>query len=90
MVDVYILYSITVDRYYVGLSSDFEKALNRHNSGKNKHTKSGTPWNPVYREQFPDIQSAKKREEEIKSSAGREILKSFISSERNKIWSVGI
>lgn len=85
MYDVYILYSITVDRYYVGMSSDFDNALNRHNSGKNKHTKTGAPWNPVYREQFSDVKPAIEREKEIKRSAGREVLVSVIHSDRNII-----
>lgn len=83
--DVYILYSVTVDRYFVGLTSDFDRAIERHNNGKNKHTKTGIPWNPVYRESFSEMATAQEREREIKQSGGREELSAIIQSGRNKI-----
>ncbi|MGM0459770.1 MAG: GIY-YIG nuclease family protein [Bacteroidota bacterium] len=82
---VFILYSPLVDRYYVGRTSDLEKTLRRHNTGKNKHTKSGLPWNLVYRERFIDTKMAKERERLIKSSANREQLIASIRSDRNEL-----
>jgi putative endonuclease len=64
---VYILYSVTVDRYYVGQSSDIVDRLIRHNQGRNKYTKSGIPWKLVYRESFASRAEAEKRENGKKS-----------------------
>ncbi|WP_410266623.1 GIY-YIG nuclease family protein [Cyclobacterium sp.] len=33
---VYILYSASLDRFYVGQTQDLETRLQRHNSGRNK------------------------------------------------------
>lgn len=82
---VYILYSPLVDRYFVGKTSNLEKSLARHNSGKNKHTKTGLPWNLIYKESFDSAEAARKKEILIKSSANREQLVEFIKSESNEL-----
>lgn len=75
---VYILYSPLVERYFVGRTSNLEKSLARHNSGRNKYTKSGIPWNLVFREGFDDLEKARKRERQIKASRDREELIGFM------------
>lgn len=75
---VYILYSPVVDRYFVGKTSDPDKTLERHNTGKNKHTKSGIPWKMIYKESFEDQEEARKKEHLIKSSKNRKELTGFI------------
>lgn len=75
---VYILYSPLVDRYYVGRTSNFDKTIERHNTGKNPHTKTGLPWNTVFKESFDSADEAREREVQIKSSQSREELKRFI------------
>lgn len=85
MQHVYILYSPLVDRYFVGKTSNLEKSLIRHNTGKNKHTKTGLPWNLMYRESFETSDDARKREVQIKSSANREQLVGFIRSSTNEL-----
>ncbi len=44
---VYILYSVSKDRYYIGSSADTEKRLLRHNAGVTPSTKAGRPWKVV-------------------------------------------
>ena len=44
---VYILYSNSIKQYYAGSSGDFDDRLIRHNAGRSKSTKKGTPWNVV-------------------------------------------
>lgn len=85
MQHVYILYSPLVDRYFVGKTTNLEKSLNRHNTGKNKHTKTGLPWNLMYRESFETSDVAREREVQIKSSANREQLVGFIRSRYNEL-----
>ena len=82
---VYILYSPLVDRYFVGKTSNLEKSLARHNSGKNKHTKTGLPWNLMFKESFDSPEEAREKEILIKSSANREQLVEFIKSESNEL-----
>ena len=82
---VYILYSLSVDRYYVGQSANLENQLKRHNQGKSKHTKSGIPWTLKYKESFVNRSEAMTREKEIKGSESRVQLVSTIHSSRNEL-----
>ena len=41
---VYILWSESIQRYYVGHTRDIEQRLMRHNRGDNSYTKKGMPW----------------------------------------------
>jgi putative endonuclease len=84
-VHVYILYSAVVDRYYVGQTSDLQDRLRRHNQGRSKYTKSGIPWNLVYKEGFETRSQAVQREQELKRSKSREHLVRAIRSERNDL-----
>lgn len=64
---VYILQSIKFRRYYIGVTSDFEKRLEKHNSGGNRSTKAYRPWELILKEGFKDKNYAWQREKEIKS-----------------------
>ena len=44
---VYIIYSPTFDRFYIGQTQDFENRLERHNSGTETATKAYRPWELV-------------------------------------------
>lgn len=41
---VYILYSSSLGKYYVGSTENVENRLQQHNSGKGNFTKKGVPW----------------------------------------------
>jgi putative endonuclease len=71
---VYILYSPSLDRYYVGQTKDIEERLERHNAGRNKSTKGGIPWEMVHFEKFPDRPSAVRQEKLIKNLGSRRYL----------------
>ena len=71
MVNVYIVYSVDFDRYYVGLSSNVILRLKVHNSGVVKSTKAFCPWKIVHTELFETRIEARKREIYLKSAAGR-------------------
>jgi len=43
---VYIIYSESWDKYYIGQTDDFESRLARHNSGGVKSTSYYRPWIP--------------------------------------------
>jgi putative endonuclease len=44
----YILYSPKLNKYYVGSTTDIKRRLEEHNRGKEKFTRTGIPWTPVY------------------------------------------
>jgi len=68
----------------VGRTSNLEKSVARHNSGKNKHTKTGLPWNLMFKESFNSPDEAREKEVQIKSSANREQLIAFIRGDDNE------
>ena len=41
---VYILWSQTIKKYYVGSTNDVNKRLEEHNAGNGKFTSRGRPW----------------------------------------------
>ncbi len=63
---LYILWSESRKRFYVGHSADLDDRLLRHNSGRSKSTKGGLPWILVYSEEFETKQLAVTRGLEIK------------------------
>ena len=67
MFSVYILYSRSRKQFYVGVTSDLEERLRRHNVGRSKATKPGIPWELVFVERFVTRGQAVVREREIKA-----------------------
>lgn len=83
---VYILKSIEHNRFYTGHTSDLDKRLREHNSGKTKSTKAFVPWKIVYTESFNTKSEAFRREMEIKSYKSGIKFHELINSER---WQSG-
>ena len=75
---VYILQSLKDHRYYVGETSDVEARLLFHNSGKQRSTRNRIPFRLVLVEEYPDRETALKREKQIKSWKGGEAFKRLI------------
>jgi len=75
---VYILYSPSRDRYYVGHTHDLPQRIDQHNAGRTTSTKSGRPWSIVYSEKLPDKSAAAKRELEIKNMKSRIYIERLI------------
>ena len=63
---VYILQSLKDGSYYVGSTNSLHDRVERHNQGRSKYTKTKSPWELVYHEEFADRSSAAKREYEVK------------------------
>lgn len=49
---IYVLYSESLARYYVGSTENIDKRLFAHNTGKAKFTSRGKPWRLVYQVSF--------------------------------------
>ena len=75
---VYILYSTSRDRYYIGSATDIEERLNRHNAGATPSTKSGRPWKVVYTEEYSTKSETLKRESQIKRQKSRMYIEALI------------
>src|SRR5690606_17756278 len=71
---VYILFSPSSKRFYCGQTEDFDRRLIRHNSGRNKSTKSGIPWEVVHLIECPDRSTAVNLELKIKKRGIKRFL----------------
>ena len=80
---VYILYSDSRGKYYIGSCEDIEKRLLRHNQGATKSTKSGRPWRVVYHEFYENKTEALKRELYIKKMTSRIYIENLIAQTKN-------
>ena len=77
---VYILYSVSADKYYTGCCDDLSIRIKQHNSGRNISTKNGLPWIIKYTELFETRAEALQRENEIKKKKSRKYIDWLISS----------
>jgi putative endonuclease len=74
---VYALSSLKRKYIYFGLTKNVEKMTTQHNSGKEKTTKSYSPFQLIYTEKCSDRKSARAREKYLKSGCGKEFLKNL-------------
>ena len=78
---IYILYSESSDKYYVGHTGDIlEERIRKHNSNHTGFTGRSNDWKLVYKELSPNKAAALKREMEIKSWKSRKRIESLINS----------
>ncbi|MFO7575560.1 MAG: GIY-YIG nuclease family protein [Bacteroidales bacterium] len=78
MFAVYIIYSVKLDKYYIGYSSDVHDRLSKHNRMSKGFTSKGIPWVLVHTELFDDKKSAMIRERQLKRWKNRERIESLI------------
>jgi putative endonuclease len=72
MYSVYILFSSSLNRYYVGQTQGMELRLAKHNSKQVTSTKNGVPWKIVYKAEVSSRSLAMNLEKKIKKrGAGR-------------------
>ncbi|HTL80482.1 MAG TPA: GIY-YIG nuclease family protein [Bacteroidia bacterium] len=70
---VYILYSESSNRTYVGQTSDLEKRLVYHNEiSIGSFTSKFRPWKLIHSEKFDSRSEAMRREKWFKSGVGRD------------------
>ena len=80
MYTVYIIFSLKIDRYYIGYSENVSERLVQHNSGISDYTSKASDWELKYCEGFDTRQEAMKREKEIKDKKSRKYIEWLISS----------
>ena len=78
---LYILYSATLDKFYIGATSDILKErIRRHLSDHKGFTAAAKDWRLVYSEQFNDFREAHKRETQIKSWKSKAMISKLIAT----------
>ena len=76
---MYILFSKSRDRYYIGHTNNIERRLAEHNSGQTKSTKHGIPWELVFTKEFDSNVEANKVELYLKRMKSRKFIEKFIA-----------
>ena len=71
---VYILWSESLQRFYVGSTNDLNDRLFRHNSKEGKFTGKGVPWNLIRSFDCKDRSEAVRLENKIKKRGIRRFL----------------
>jgi putative endonuclease len=81
MFTVYILYSQSSKKTYVGFTSNLEERFKSHNELSIKGwTIKYRPWEIIYKEEFHSKELAMAREKELKSGKGSDFIKSLVKS----------
>lgn len=71
---VYILYSNTKEKFYIGQTNDINNRLKGHNNGQSLSTKSGIPWKVIYTIQLNSRSEAITLETKIKKRGAKRYL----------------
>jgi putative endonuclease len=71
---VYIIWSDSTGKYYIGQTSGLKNRLHRHNSGWEKSTKSGFPWKLVWSVEKPSRSEAMKLERKLKNLSTKRLM----------------
>ena len=79
---VYILYSRSIDRYYVGQTYDLQKRLEKHSLKTTQFTKRADDWVLVYQEVYDTRKEAINREREIKGQRSRRYIAQLVESRK--------
>ncbi|SHO73961.1 GIY-YIG nuclease family protein [Flavobacterium cucumis] len=75
---VYILQSLTKDKYYIGYTADLKARIIRHNQKNKGFTGSTNDWVLVYQEDYDTQSEAIQREKQIKSWKSKIKIKELI------------
>jgi putative endonuclease len=75
---VYVIYSETSHKTYIGQTDNLKKRINQHNDPQNRFSlftkRNKGPWVLVYSEEFVSRKAAMSREHYFKSGSGRRFL----------------
>ena len=77
---IYILYSPSLNQYYVGHTQNVEDRIYRHKNSGSKSTKKTNDWLLKYTEEFESREQAARRELEIKNKKSRKYIDWLVSS----------
>jgi len=84
MFNVYVLYSPSYNKIYIGFTSDLENRLRSHNMFASKGwTIKFRPWEILFTENFETKTEAMKREKQLKSAKGRNYIWQVVKNRLN-------
>ena len=75
---VYIIYSKTLDRYYVGYTENIAARLIQHNTGFSTYTAKANDWVLKYSELYETRKECLDRERKIKATKSRKYIEELI------------
>jgi len=70
----YILYSVKINKYYTGQTTDLIRRLEEHNRGKTAFMASGLPWKLIFYKELKSRQEATRLEQIIKKRGAKRFL----------------
>ena len=76
----YVLKSKLDGKFYTGFTSDLEKRLDEHNSGKVYSTKRRVPFEIIYFEFCLNINDAVHREKYLKTTYGKQYIRNRLKN----------
>jgi putative endonuclease len=76
----YILRSESSGRYYVGSTNDLERRVSEHVRSHSLATRGRGPWTAVYKENFPSLLEARRRELQIKRWKSAKLISELIGA----------
>ena len=74
----YIIYSATLDKYYIGSTQDLDLRLKDHNNSRSKFTRRGKPWVLKWSCSFSTRTEAVREEIRIKKMKSRKYIEQLI------------
>ena len=77
---VYILFSKSKNKFYIGFTSNLDERLVRHNQKSKGFTGNVNDWQIVYTEYYPTKELTLKRELQIKSWKSRIKIQELINN----------
>jgi len=78
---LYILQSISSDKFYVGISKQPSVRLSYHNSIEKGFTSRYRPWKIVFTKEFPSKEEAALAERKIKNWKSKILIQKIINRE---------
>ena len=75
----YILYSVSLDKYYIGSTSNLQERLKKHRTNHKGFTGRANDWELVYYEVFDSKSLAYQREREVKDKKSRKYIEYLIN-----------
>lgn len=75
---VYILRSLSTEKFYVGSTNDLKRRLEEHKEGKSKYTRETGPYELMFSQKYNVISDARKAERWLKAQKSSKFLSKII------------
>ena len=78
MAFLYILQSLTTEKFYIGTALDLTTRFEQHQRGRSPYTRGRGPCRLVYQEQYATLAEARRRERQLKSWKSHRLVQELI------------